>query len=62
MIAVQGNIAGALVPLGAAAVLDAAGTTGLFTLIAVMYVISAIVIRFAPETFGRALEDINIED
>lgn len=62
VIAVQGNVAGALVPLVAAAVLDSAGTVGLFTLIAAMYVVSAVVIRFAPETFGRPLEDINTED
>lgn len=59
MIAVQGNVAGALMPLGAGALLDSSGTLAVFLAIAVMYVVMAIATRLAPETHGKPLEDIN---
>ncbi|MFE6995564.1 MFS transporter [Microbacterium sp. NPDC057659] len=62
VIAMQGNIAGALVPLIGAIVYEIGGVTALFTMIAAMYVISAIVVRFAPETFGLDLEEVSDED
>lgn len=59
MIAVQGNVAGALAPIGAGFLLDASGVGTVFTVIAVMYAVMAVATRFAPETHGRTLEDIN---
>ncbi|MYT73564.1 MULTISPECIES: MFS transporter [unclassified Streptomyces] len=61
MIAVQGNIAGALVPLGAGLLLDSSGVVAVFGVIAVMYAVMAAAARLAPETFGKRLEDINSE-
>lgn len=61
VIAMQGNIAGALVPIIGAIVYQAGGVVALFTMIAAMYVISAISVRFAPETFGREMEDVSDE-
>ncbi|MEW2570426.1 MFS transporter [Streptomyces sp. NPDC047070] len=59
MIAVQGNVAGALAPLGAGLLLDSSGAVAVFLVIAVMYAVMAVATRFAPETHGRPLEDIN---
>lgn len=59
MVAVQGNVAGAFVPIGAGLLLDHAGVVAVFVLIAVMYSVMAVASRFAPETHGRSLEDIN---
>ncbi|MFB9571723.1 MFS transporter [Streptomyces yanii] len=61
MIAVQGNVAGALVPIGAGLLLDHAGVVAVFVLTAVMYAVMAAAVRFVPETHGRSLEDINVE-
>ena len=58
-VAVQGNVAGAFVPIGAGLLLDHAGVVAVFVLIAAMYCVMAITSRFAPETHGRSLEDIN---
>ncbi|MGZ0153036.1 MFS transporter [Kribbella sp. WER1] len=59
MVAVQGNVAGAFVPIGAGLLLDHAGVVAVFVLIAAMYCVMAVASRFAPETHGRSLEDIN---
>ncbi|MFF0267201.1 MFS transporter [Kribbella sp. NPDC004536] len=59
MVAVQGNVAGAFVPIGAGLLLDRAGMVAVFVLIAVMYSVMAVASRFAPETHGLSLEDIN---
>lgn len=61
MIAVQGNVAGAFVPIGAGLLLDHAGVVPVFVLTAAMYGVMAVAVRFAPETHGRPLEDINVE-
>ncbi|MFJ2720966.1 MFS transporter [Streptomyces sp. NPDC087437] len=61
MIAVQGNVAGAFVPIGAGLLLDHAGVVAVFVLTAAMYGVMAVAVRFAPETHGRPLEDINVE-
>ncbi|MEV5967623.1 MFS transporter [Kribbella sp. NPDC051952] len=62
MVAVQGNVAGAFVPILAGLLLDRAGMVAVFVLIAAMYSVMAIASRFAPETHGRSLEDINNSD
>ncbi|WP_063695783.1 MFS transporter [Amycolatopsis orientalis] len=54
-----GNIAGALMPFAAVFAFDHAGVAGVFLMIAAMYTILAVSARFAPETLGRSLEDIN---
>lgn len=59
MVAVQGNVAGALAPLAAGWLLDASGVAAVFVVIACMYAVMAVATRFAPETHGRTLEDIN---
>ena len=51
-----GTMAGAWMPLVAGRVFDAAGTAGMFTLMAGMYAIFAVAVQFAPETFGRSIE------
>jgi MFS family permease len=57
-----GNVSGAVMPLLAVAVFGAAGVAGVYLMLAVMYVVLAGSALFAPETFGRSLEDINPED
>ena len=44
-------------PLVAGRVFDMAGTAGMFSMMAAMYAIFAVAIQFAPETFGRSMED-----
>lgn len=61
VIALQGNVAGALLPIGAGFLLDHSGTKAMFVAIAVMFVILTIAVRLAPETHGRPLEDINAQ-
>lgn len=51
-----GTMAGALMPLVAGKVFDAAGVAGMFTLMAGMYVVFAVAIQFVPETFGKSIE------
>ncbi|HEY9215947.1 MAG TPA: MFS transporter [Ancylobacter sp.] len=53
-----GTMAGAWMPLVAGRVFDMAGTAGMFTLMAAMYVIFAIAVQFAPETFGKSMEAV----
>lgn len=52
-----GTMAGAWMPLVAGRVFDMAGTAGMFSMMAAMYAIFAVAIQFAPETFGRSMED-----
>lgn len=59
IIALQGNVAGALLPLGAAVILAHSGTAGMFIAIAGLFLILIVAVRLAPETQGKTLEDIN---
>lgn len=59
IIALQGNVAGALLPLGAAVILAQAGPAGMFVAIAGLFLILIVAVRLAPETQGKTLEDIN---
>jgi MFS family permease len=52
-----GTMAGAWTPLLAGRLFDAAGIAGMFSLMAAMYCVFAIVIQFVPETFGRSMEE-----
>ena len=51
-----GTMAGAWTPLLAGRLFDSAGLAGMFSLMAGMYLVFAIVIQFVPETFGRSME------
>ncbi|WP_139179718.1 MFS transporter, partial [Curtobacterium sp. MCBA15_007] len=54
-----GNIAGAVMPFAAIALYGAWAFAGVFGLAAAMYAVLVIASRFAPETRGRSLEDVN---
>lgn len=49
-------VSASLVPLLAGAIFDAAGTVGMFVLVAAMYLIMAVTVRLGPETHGVPLE------
>ena len=57
-----GNVSGAVMPLIAVPVFLTWGVGGVFLMLAIMYVLLAVSAKFAPETYGRALEEINPED
>ena len=54
-----GNIGGAIMPFAAVALFAAYGFAGVFGMVAVMYAILVIASRFAPETRGRTLEEVD---
>jgi putative MFS transporter len=54
-----GNIAGAVMPFLAIALYGSFAFAGVFGLAAVMYAALVLAARFAPETRGRSLEDVN---
>lgn len=54
-----GNIAGAVMPFLAVALYGSFAFAGVFGLAAVMYAVLVVASRFAPETRGRSLEDVN---
>ncbi|MFB7737194.1 MFS transporter [Streptomyces sp. NPDC056112] len=54
-----GNVSGAVMPLIAVPVFHAYGMSGVFLMLASMYVVLAISARFAPETYRLSLEQIN---
>jgi putative MFS transporter len=57
----SGTAAGSFMPLVSGRVLDSYGLVGVFCMIAVMYGIFAICVRFGPETYGKSLEDATID-
>ena len=52
-----GTVGGALSQLAAGRMFDLYGVAGMFGMIAVMYAIFAVAVQFAPETFGKSIED-----
>ncbi len=51
-------MSGGLFPLiSGGAVFDSAGLPGMFTTLAVLFVVLAIVVQFPPETFNKPLEE-----
>lgn len=52
-----GTVGGAMSQLLAARMFDLYGVAGMFAMIAAMYVLFAIAVQFAPETFGRSIEE-----
>ncbi|MBF5005200.1 MFS transporter [Diaphorobacter sp. NR2-3-3-1] len=51
-----GTVGGALSQMLAGKIFDLHGVAGMFTMIAVMYAIFAVAVQFAPETFGKSIE------
>jgi MFS family permease len=51
-----GNVAGAVMPFAALFFFDLTGISGVFTMIAVMYLLLVVSAACGPETFGRSLE------
>ena len=56
-----GTMAGAAMPLIAGRVFDQYGIGGMFGMMAGMYAVFALVLQFAPGTFGRALDGADDE-
>jgi fucose permease len=52
-------VSASLIPFLAGIIFDAAGAVGMFILVAVMYAVMAIAVRFGPETQGLSLEDVS---
>jgi MFS family permease len=52
-------VSASLIPFLAGVIFDAAGAVGMFILVAVMYAVMAIAVRFGPETQGLSLEDVS---
>jgi putative MFS transporter len=52
-----GTIGGAMSQVLAGRMFDLYGVAGMFGMIAAMYVLFAIAVQFAPETFGRSIEE-----
>jgi putative MFS transporter len=50
-------VSASLLPLLAGVIFDAGGAIGMFVLVAVLYVVMAIAVRFGPETLGSSLEE-----
>ena len=62
IIRARGSLSGGLVPLISGAVFDAAGLGGMFGLLAGLFVLLGIVVQFPPETFGKPLEEENLDE
>jgi MFS family permease len=52
-----GTIGGAMSQLAAGRMFDLYGVAGMFGMIGVMYAIFGVAVQFAPETFGKSIED-----
>jgi MFS family permease len=57
----SGTAAGSFMPLVSGKVVDSFGLVGMFTMIAVMYAIFAACIQLVPETYGKSMENLNID-
>lgn len=55
-----GTVAGSFVPTISGALFDRYGMVGVFGLAAAMYAVFAVSIQFAPETYGRSMEDVRL--
>lgn len=51
-----GTLAGAFAPYFSGKVFDAYGMLGMFSLLAIMYLVFALAVQLAPETFGKPLD------
>jgi MFS transporter, putative metabolite:H+ symporter len=52
-----GSLSGGLFPLISGAVFDAHGLRGMFSLLAALFVVLAVAVRFPEETFGKPMEE-----
>jgi len=52
-----GTVGGAMSQLAAGKMFDLYGAAGMFGMIAVMYAVFATAVQFAPETFGKSIEE-----
>lgn len=57
IILAAGSLSGGLFPLISGAVFDSAGLPGMFTTLAVLFIVLAVVVQFPPETFNKPLEE-----
>ncbi|WP_313814661.1 MFS transporter [Glutamicibacter sp.] len=57
IILAAGSLSGGLFPLVAGAVFDAGGIGAMFSVMAGLFVVLAVSIRFVPETFGKPLQE-----
>jgi MFS family permease len=57
----SGTAAGSFMPVVSGKMVDSFGLVGMFTMIAVMYAIFAACIQLVPETYGKSLEDLNVD-
>lgn len=62
IILAMGSLSGGLFPLITGAVFDAAGLAGMFGLLAGLFVVLGVVVQFPPETFGKPLEEENLDE
>jgi MFS family permease len=56
----SGTAAGSFMPVVSGKVVDGFGLVGMFAMIAFMYAIFAICIQFVPETYGKSMENVNV--
>ncbi|MDA3627566.1 MFS transporter [Saccharopolyspora sp. WRP15-2] len=57
IILAMGSLSGGLFPLVAGFVFDASGLTGMFAMMAGLFVVLGIAVQFPPETFGKPMEE-----
>lgn len=57
IILAMGSLSGGLFPMVTGLVFDTAGLTGMFALLASLFVVLGIAVQFPPETFGKPLEE-----
>jgi putative MFS transporter len=57
IILAMGSLSGGLFPLVSGVVFDASGLTGMFAMLASLFVVLGIAVQFPPETFGKPMEE-----
>lgn len=57
----SGTAAGSFMPIVSGKVVDSFGLVGMFAMIAFMYAIFAACIQFVPETYGKSMENVNVD-
>lgn len=57
----SGTAAGSFMPVVSGKVVDSFGLVGMFTMIAFMYAVFAACIHFVPETYGKSMENLNVD-
>ncbi|NYD77340.1 MFS transporter [Arthrobacter cupressi] len=57
IILAAGSLSGGLFPLISGAIFDSAGLGGMFTTLAILFIVLAVAVQFPPETFGKPMEE-----